>query len=139
MAVTIELPDVRRLALRFVRAQALVTLLAAAACLALAGPRAAISALLGGGVSTAGSLAMALVAFRRDAPPNAVSMLAGLLVGEAAKLLVVVMLFVLVLTLMKVAPVPMLSAYVATFLVYWWVFTGERRASGGALSGREMR
>jgi ATP synthase protein I len=140
VAITIELPNARQLALRFVRAQAAVTLLVAAASLALAGQRAALSALLGGAISTAGSLAMALVAFRRNAPANASLMLAGLLVGEVAKLFVVVMLFVLVLTLIKVLPVPMFSAYVATFLVYWLVFTDQRwRRSAGGLSGREMR
>jgi ATP synthase protein I len=139
VAVTMELPDVRRLALRFVRAQAAVTLFVAAASLALGGPRAALSALLGGGISTAGSLAMALVAFRRDMPANALLMLTGLAVGEAAKLFVVVMLFVLVFTLMKISPIPMFSAYVATFLVYWWVFVGLRSGSAGGLTLRGMR
>jgi len=139
VAVTTALPDVRRLALRFVRAQAGVTLLVTAASLAVAGPRAALSALLGGGISTAGSLAMALVAFRRDTPLNGLLMLAGLLAGEAAKLFVVVVLFVLVLTLMKVAPIPMFSAYVATFLVYWWMFPRHGGESAGALSARGMR
>jgi ATP synthase protein I len=97
--------------------------------LALSGPRAAASALLGGGISTAGSLAMALVAFNRATAANGLLMLTALLVGEATKLLVVVVLFVVVLTLMKVSPVPMFSAYVATFLVYWVVFARRRESA----------
>jgi ATP synthase protein I len=136
--LALDLSDARGLAYRFVALQAVVTLLVAGASLALAGPRAATSALLGGGISTAGSLAMALVAFRRPVGANGLLMLTALLVGEFTKLLVVVALFVVVLTLMKVSPVPMFSAYVATFLVYWVVFAGLK---GGAdqPSGREMR
>jgi ATP synthase protein I len=136
--LALDLSDARGLAYRFVLAQAAVTLLAAAASLVLAGRQAAWSALLGGGISTAGSLAMALVAFRRTTGANGVLMLAALLVGEATKLLVVVALFVVVLTLMKVSPVPMFSAYVATFLVYWVVFASRRRDANPP-SGQEMR
>jgi ATP synthase protein I len=128
--LALDLSDARGLAYRFVALQAVVTLLAAAVSLVLAGKQAAASALLGGGISTAGSLAMALVAFRRAVGANGLLMLAALLIGEATKLLVVVALFVVVLTLMKVSPVPMFSAYVATFLVYWVVFAslkGEMR------------
>jgi ATP synthase protein I len=127
--LALDLDDARRLAFRFVVLQAVVTLLVAVVSFGLAGQRAAASALLGGGISTAGSLAMALVVFRRAVGANALLMLTALLVGEATKLLVVVALFVVVLTLMKVSPVPMLSAYVATFLVYWVVFASLR---GGA-------
>jgi ATP synthase protein I len=136
--LALDLDDARGLAYRFVLLQAVVTLLAAAVSLGVAGKQAAASALLGGGISTAGSLAMALVAFRRTAGANGLLMLAALLVGEATKLFVVVALFVVVLTLMKVAPVPMFSTYVATFLVYWVVFASRRRDASPP-SGREMR
>lgn len=132
-------PYVRRLAFSFVLGQAAVTVVAGVLAWSIAGERAALSALLGGGISTAGSLAMALVAFRRRTGLNALQMLMALLVGEAAKFLVIVGLFVVVLTLMKVSPVPMFSAYVATFFVYWVAFAGQRRGRANALSGREMR
>lgn len=132
-------PYVRRLAFSFVLGQAAVTVVAAVLAWSIAGQEAALSALLGGGISTVGSLAMALVAFRRGTGLSAVHMLTALLVGEAAKFLVIVGLFVVVLMLMKVSPVPMFSAYVATFFVYWVVFAGQWRGRALALSGREMR
>jgi ATP synthase protein I len=138
--VTVRLePNARRLALSFVLGQAAVSVVAGLLAWSIAGQEAALSALLGGGISTAGSLAMALVAFRRRTGLNALQMLMALLVGEAAKLLVIVALFGVVLTLMKVSPVPMLTTYVATFFVYWAAFAGQRGRSADALSGREMR
>jgi ATP synthase protein I len=137
MAHTIELVSARQLAFRFVLAQVAVTLLVAAASLVLAGTQAASSALLGGGISVAGSLAMALIAFRHGTGSSAPSMLMALLFGEATKLFVVVAMFVVVLTLVKVSPAPMFTAYVGTFLVYWLVFVGRRRES--STSGQEMR
>jgi ATP synthase protein I len=138
--VTVRLePNARRLAFSFVLGQAAVSVVAGVLAWSIAGQEAALSALLGGGISTAGSLVMAMVAFRRRTGVNALQMLMALLVGEAAKFLVIVALFVVVLTLMKVSPVPMLTTYVATFFVYWAAFAGQRRASAEALSGREMR
>jgi F0F1-type ATP synthase assembly protein I len=131
--------EVRRLALTFALGQAGVTLAVALVAFGVSGRSAAVSALLGGGISTAGSVAMALVAFRGRSGVTALQMLMGLIVGEAAKMLVVVALFVVVLTLTKVAPVPLFSAYVATFLVYWVVFAGRRSGRANVASGRELR
>ena len=39
--------------------------------------------------------------------------------GEALKLAVVIVLFVIVLKMMRVAPLAMFAAFAATFLVYW--------------------
>jgi len=132
-------PYARRLAFSFVLGQAAVTVVAGAIAWSIAGQEAALSALLGGGISTAGSLVMAVVAFRRHPGMDAVRMLMDLLIGEAAKFLAIVVLFVVVLTLMKVSPVPMLITYVATFFVYWAAFAGHRRGRANALSGREIR
>jgi ATP synthase protein I len=117
----IDLPRVRRLAFGVVLGQAAVTLVAALVVWVWAGRLAGISALLGGGVSTAGSLAMAVLGFRTPERSGGMALLAGLLVGEAAKFAVIIVLFVLVLTLMKASAVAMLTTYVATFLVYWVV------------------
>jgi ATP synthase protein I len=140
MVATIGLTEVRRLAFAVVLAQAAITLLAAAASWVVGGSNMALSALLGGGVSTAGSLAMALIGFRAPVGAGALQMLAALLVGEAAKLGVVVLLFVLVLTLIKTSAVAMLVTYATTFLVYWIVLAswlpvfgrGRRQAGRGA-------
>lgn len=118
MALTIELPNARRLAFGVVLGQAGVTLLCALVCLAASGRAGAISALLGGGISTAGSLATALVGFRNPANTSAIQMLASLLVGEAAKLGVIILSFALVLTLIRTSAAAMLTTYAVTFLVY---------------------
>jgi ATP synthase protein I len=119
--ITLDLPSARRLAFMCARAQLVVTLLVAAVSLAMAGPRAGWSAVVGGGASTVASIAMALLAFGRLAGSSAERMLLAFYVGEFAKIAVVIVVLVLALVFMKVNPVPLLSAYVATFLVYWVV------------------
>jgi ATP synthase protein I len=117
----IDLPHARRLAFMCVRAQVVVTVLVAAVSLALAGPRAAWSAVVGGGASTLASVAMALLAFGRLSGSSAERMLLAFFLGEFAKITVVILVLVLALLFMKVNPAAMISAYVATFLVYWVV------------------
>ena len=119
--IAIDLPHARRLAFMCVRAQVVVTLGVAAASLVVAGPRAAWSAVVGGGASTLASLAMALLAFGRLAGSGAERMLLAFYVGEIAKITVVIAVLVLALVFMKVNPVAMISAFMATFLVYWVV------------------
>lgn len=103
------------------RGQMVVTVLVAVASLAVAGPRAGWSAVVGGGASALASLAMALLAFGRLSGSSAERMLLAFLVGELAKIVVVIAVLVLALAFMKVNPVALISAYVATFLVYWVV------------------
>ena len=119
--IAIDLPQARRLAFMCVRAQVAVTLLVAAVSLVVAGPRAAWAAVVGGGASTLASVAMALLAFGRWAGSGAERMLLAFYLGEIAKITVVIVVLVLALAFMKVNPVAMISAYVATFLVYWVV------------------
>ena len=120
----IDLSAARRLAFRVVLGQAGVTLAVALASLVLAGAPGARSALLGGGISTLGSWVMALAAFRKRAGASAEFALAAMLAAEMLKFAVVIGLFVAVLRLIRVVPVAMLSAYGATFLVYWVVLAG---------------
>ncbi len=117
--IAIDLPNARRLAFSVVLGQATVTLIVTLVSAALIGSSAGISALLGGGIGTAASLAMAILAFGRWATASPERMLAALYLGEIAKLGLVIVLFVIVLTSMKPSPAPMLAAYGATFLVYW--------------------
>lgn len=117
--VAIDLPSARRFALRIVAGQAAVTLLAAALCLALAGSLSARSALLGGAIGTIASLAMALLSFGGRAGSDAHFAMRAFLIGEAVKLGLVVVLFVVVLKLLKVAPAPLFAAFMATLGVYW--------------------
>jgi F0F1-type ATP synthase assembly protein I len=119
--ITLDLPSARRLAFMCARAQMVVTVLAAVASLAVAGPRAGWSAVVGGGASTLASVAMALLAFGRLAGSSAERMLLAFYVGEFAKIAVVIVVLVLALVFTKVNPVAMIAAYAATFLVYWVV------------------
>ena len=117
--IAIDLPNPRRLALSVVLGQAAVTLLCALASWGVADSRAAMSALLGGGISCIASLAMALVAFRKQATVGPQRALTAFLAGEAAKVAVVIVLFIVVLKTMKVVPLAMLGSYAATFAVFW--------------------
>jgi ATP synthase protein I len=117
--ITIDLPNPRRLALSVVLGQAAVTLLCALASWAIADSRAAISALLGGGISSLASLAMALVGFGKQAETDPQRAIRAFFVGETAKVGVVIVLFVVVLKTMKVVPLAMLGSYIATFFVFW--------------------
>jgi len=125
MALTMELPNAprpyvaaRRLAFGVVLGQAGVTLLAALVSLLVDGATGAISALLGGGIGTVASLAMAVIAFGRI-PRSAPLILAVFFAGEIAKLLLMIGLFVAVWHWMRPSPGAMFAAYGATFLVYW--------------------
>lgn len=125
MALTIEQPSAsrpcfpaRRLAFSVVLGQAGATLLAALVCLAVEGESGALSALLGGGIGTAASLAMALIAFGRT-PRSAPLILAAFFLGELAKLVLMIGLFVAAWHWMRPSPGAMFAAYGATFLVYW--------------------
>jgi len=128
--VAIGVPNARRLSFGVVLGQAVVTLVVALVSFALAGSAGAWSALLGGGISTLASLAMALVAFA-GAPKSAQGMAAAFYVGEAVKLALVVVLFVFVLKVMRVSPLPLFMAYMATFLVYWIVLARLVRNANG--------
>ena len=122
-------PSARRLAFGVVLGQAAITAIVALSSWLIAGRRAALSALLGGGISTAASLVMAALSFGGSAGANAQRALRALYVGEAVKVALVVLLFVVVLKVMTVAPLAMLAAYVATFFVYWGAFATARRGT----------
>ena len=129
----IDLPHARRLAFGVVLGQALVTLIAALCAWTLAGRVAGLSALVGGGIATVGSLAMAGLVF--GSAGSAQRALGAFYVGEAVKLAIVVVLFVIVLKVMTVAPLAMFAAFAATFLVYWIALLRALPALGGARRG----
>jgi ATP synthase protein I len=112
-------PNPRRLALGVALGQAVVALAAALVSWAIADYRAALSAALGGGISSVASLVMALLSFSKQATTDPLRAVRAFFVGEAAKVALVIALFVVVLKTMKVVPLAMLGAYVATFFVFW--------------------
>ena len=97
----------RRLTLRVVANQAVATLLTAVACL-LIGPRDALAALAGGGAMTLGSLVAAWGAFGGGVA-GAGAALGRLLLGTAAKWLVVAMGLYLAMAVWRLPAVPALA------------------------------
>jgi ATP synthase protein I len=128
----IELPELRRTAFRLVLAQLLLTAVLALACLALWNRNAALSAALGGGIGAAANLVLALVVFRRGRRALA-EIVSAFFVGEAAKIGVTIVLFVVVLATLKKSLVPgaLFGAFVATFLVHWLVLPRAMRRLDG--------
>jgi ATP synthase protein I len=117
--VTLDNTGARRIALRVVVWQAAAAISIAAMFLAFATRTAGLSALLGGGIGVAASLAMFIVAFRRSAATEAKQIVGAFYRGEAAKLLLTVVLFVVVLSLVEVEVLAFFGGYAGTLLVYW--------------------
>jgi ATP synthase protein I len=117
--ISIDVPNPRRLALGVALGQAAVALAAALVSWAVADSRAALSAALGGGISSVASFVMALLSFSKQATTDPLRAVRAFFVGEAAKVALVIVLFVVVLKTLKVVPLAMLGAYVATFFVFW--------------------
>jgi ATP synthase protein I len=133
----VELPGLRRVAYGVVLVQAVLTALLAALVYFPWGPHAALSAALGGGIGTAGSLTLAAIAFREGAR-ELMDVVRAFYVGEAAKFGVTVVLFVVVLVTMKRMLVPgtMFGAFVATFLVHWLALPRAMRRLDGERVGK---
>jgi F0F1-type ATP synthase assembly protein I len=129
--IAIDLPNPRRLALSVVLGQAAVTAICALVSFGVAGSHAALSAVLGGGISSIASLAMAMVGFGKQAATDPQRAIRAFLVGETAKVAVVIVLFVVVLKTMKVVPLAMLGSYMATFFVFWVALADALPPLGG--------
>jgi ATP synthase protein I len=130
--LAIDLPHARRLAFGVVLAQAAVTVTAMLITWGVADRHAALSALLGGGIATLGSLAMAGLVFGGGRAMDPQRVLGMFYLGEAVKVALVIVLFVLVLKWVNVAPLAMFVAFAATFLVYWIALVSALPSLGGA-------
>ena len=117
--VTLELPQARRLAASVVLGQVSVTVVAAAICFAVWGRIAGLSALVGGGISAASSAVLAIIGFSASAGAAAERVARAFYVGEAMKLAVTVVMFVVVFVTMKVSFAALFGTYIATLFVYW--------------------
>jgi ATP synthase protein I len=117
--VAIDLASAQRIGWRTVYGQAAVTAVVAVLSLVLAGLHGSVSALLGGGINTLATLAMVLIAFGGRSRADAQSAVLTFFLGEFAKLGVLIVLFVVVLKVFQVAPLPLFSAFLATFAVHW--------------------
>jgi ATP synthase protein I len=116
----IELPVMRRVAYGVVLAQAVLTAVIGLLCWSRWGRNAGWSAAAGGGIGTLASLTLTLIVFRKGARELA-DVVRAFFIGEAAKIVMVVLLFVVVLVTMKRVLVPgaLFGAYAATFIIHW--------------------
>jgi F0F1-type ATP synthase assembly protein I len=121
---TVDASQARRMAYSIVVWQAVTTVIVALASWVIADGLAAVSALIGGGISTLASLAMVVLAFRPSASAGAMSAVRAFFVGEAAKLATVIVLF-------TVAPLALFIAFMATFIVYWVALANALPTLGG--------
>ena len=109
----------RRLALRIALVQLAVTVSIAAACaLAWSGPHAA-SALAGGLIGIGGNVPMAVALLRTGGSPS--NVLKRMILGQLAKVGLTVALLLVAARMPWMRWPPLLVAYAATFLVFWWV------------------
>ncbi len=109
----------RKLALGIVSGQIGIALLVSAAGWLLGGPRASVSALVGGGIGALASLAMVVSTFRLSASVEPTRILRRVYRAELYKFVITVGLFSLVFLNMDVSFGAMLGGFVATLSVYW--------------------
>lgn len=129
--IAIDLALARRLAFSVVLGQTAVTLICALACWLIADSHAALSAALGGGISSAASLVMALFGVGGRSASDPQRAMRAFFIGETAKIAVVIVLFVAVLKTMRVVPLAMLGTYIATFFVFWVALANALPPLGG--------
>jgi F0F1-type ATP synthase assembly protein I len=125
----LEVQKARRQALAVVLSQALLGLIVAAMCLAIGGTRAGASALLGAAIGVAATTLMAFAMLRHGEGATLARATIGFFLGWLVKVGFTVALLVVAFRSPGVSPVPMLAAYVATFLGYW---IGAARSGGPA-------
>ncbi len=99
--------------------QLAVTVLAGLAAALLAGRMAAWSALIGGLINVVASLFMAVKMFAGGPGAGPQQWLGRILVGEALKFLITVALFVFAIVVLKAEFLPLILAYIATYVAYW--------------------
>ena len=112
-----------------VASQAAIALVVAAACAAVSGAPAALAALVGGAIGVAASLTQVVVSFRASAGGDARALARAFYRGEALKIAVTVMLFVIALRAHRFVPGALFAGYVATFAAFW-VALARARSSG---------
>jgi ATP synthase protein I len=111
-----------------VAGQAAIAAAVALVCALTIGAQAGIAAAIGGGIGTAACLVQVVSSFRRGTAGDAKAIARGFYRGEALKIAVTVILFVLALRGRHFAPGPMLAGYVATFVAYWVALARTLRA-----------
>lgn len=112
-------PPIRRVALRILVWQSVVTVAIAAGCVAAFGSRAALSALAGGAIGTLANLYMTFAALRAAGSPG--QALVRLYVGQFMKVVLTVGMFFAVVRQPWLVWPALISSYIATLGVFWLV------------------
>ncbi len=99
--------------------QLAVTVLVGLVAAFVAGRYAAWSALAGGLINVVASLYMALKLFAGGPGVGPQQWLGRFLVGEALKFVITVALFIFAIAVLKAAFLPLILAYIATYMAYW--------------------
>jgi F0F1-type ATP synthase assembly protein I len=122
---------VRRQALWVVVGQLVVAVNGALICYAMWGAISSRSALIGGVIGAAATLAQVLTGIRGDGT--------GLVRGSALKLVVTATMLVVAMRVWRIAPEPLFLTYMATFLVYWLGLARRLRLSAQARGGEGLK
>jgi ATP synthase protein I len=140
---TNEVHGARRHAIRIVLAQVVVTIALAMGCFAVTGATTGWSALVGGGIGVIATGYMAFALLKHDRGTDAGRIVRSFFLGWAIKVAMTVALLVIAFRSQRFAPIPLLAAYLATFVTYWTVATwgspdGRARSGAGRSNdGRE--
>ena len=109
----------RRQALQLVACQAAIAVIVALLVALMRGVAAGAAVLVGGGIGGAATIVQVAASFRRGAQGDAHAIARGFYRGEALKIAVTVLLFVIALRHHQVPPGLMFAGYAATFVAYW--------------------
>jgi ATP synthase protein I len=102
-----------------VAGQVAISVVVAVICAAMIGAPAGLAALAGGGIGAAASTVQVAASFRRGATQDARAIARGFYRGEALKVAVTVLLFIVALRRRSLPSGPLFAGYVATFVAYW--------------------
>lgn len=122
------LAEARNSAFRVVGWQSLAALLAGIVGLLAGGRLAGEAALAGGLIAALAQLAVTLRVFGCEAERDPKRFLGRLVLGEALKFAVTVLLFAVAIVVLKAAFLPLILGYLAGFAAYWF---GYLRSSFG--------
>jgi F0F1-type ATP synthase assembly protein I len=111
--------------------QLVVAVNGALICYAMWGAIWSRSALIGGVIGAAATLAQVLTGIRADGT--------GLVRGSSLKLVVTAILLVVAMRIWRVAPEPLFLTYLATFLVYWLGLARTLRLTAQARGGEGLK
>jgi F0F1-type ATP synthase assembly protein I len=116
----VGLQQSRRQAVAVVLGQGLLGAIVAIACLAVWGPRAGASALLGAGIGITATTLMAFAMLRHGEGASAQRVAWSFFSGWVVKVVFTLALLVVAFRSRNVDAMPLLAAYVATFFGYWF-------------------